>query len=133
MDNNTAAEIVTRLTYIAAGSTSTWFSGGPPNGGCGGSSGYMNYLAADDDNGNLNNGTPHMTGDLPGLQRPGDRLRDADGAGFRLRRHPDGRRPTSRRPRRHLDGPLLGTAVSGATSYEVFRAEGIFASATSAR
>ena len=48
-DDNTAHEIVTRLTYIGAGATGTWFSGGPPFGGCGGSSGYLNFLAADDD------------------------------------------------------------------------------------
>ena len=29
-------------------------------GGCAATSGYMNYLAADDDDGDLNNGTPHM-------------------------------------------------------------------------
>ena len=61
MDNNTAHEVVTRLTYIGAGATGTWFSGSPPNGGCAATSGYMNYLAADDDNGDLSDGTPHMT------------------------------------------------------------------------
>ena len=57
-DDLTALEITTRLTYIAAGVTSTWFSGGPPYGGCDGSSGYKNFLAADDDDGDLTNGTP---------------------------------------------------------------------------
>jgi len=59
-DDLTALEITTRLTYIAAGVTSTWFTGGPPNGfhGCNGSSGYRNFLAADDDDGDLTNGTP---------------------------------------------------------------------------
>ncbi len=61
MDNNTAHEVTNRLTFLGAGNTGTWFSGGPPNGGCGGSSGYMSFLAVDDDNGNLNDGTPHMT------------------------------------------------------------------------
>ncbi len=61
MDNNTAHELVNRLTFIGAGGTGTWFSGSPPNGGCAATSGYMNYLAADDDNANLNDGTPHMT------------------------------------------------------------------------
>ena len=59
-DDYTAHEIVTRLTYIGAGNTGVWFSGGPPNGGCAATSGYMNYLAADDDNGDLADGTPHM-------------------------------------------------------------------------
>ena len=59
-DNNTAHEIVNRLTFIGAGNTGTWFSGGPPTGGCAATSGYMNYISADDDNGDLNDGTPHM-------------------------------------------------------------------------
>lgn len=60
-DNNTATEIVTRMTYIGAGNTGTWFAGGAPFGGCAATSGYMNFLAADDDNGDLSDGTPHMT------------------------------------------------------------------------
>ncbi|KAL7460895.1 hypothetical protein ACHAXS_001330 [Conticribra weissflogii] len=56
-------EIVTRMTYIAAGNIATWFSwdGTPGSSGCISNSGYHAYLAADDDDGNLNNGTPHMT------------------------------------------------------------------------
>jgi hypothetical protein len=61
LDPQTAHEVTTRLAYIAGGNTGTWFSGGPPNGGCAATSGYMNFLAADDDNGNLLDGTPHMT------------------------------------------------------------------------
>jgi hypothetical protein len=34
------AEIVTRLTFIAAGSVVTWFSGSAPWIGCGSASGY---------------------------------------------------------------------------------------------
>jgi len=62
-DDNTAMEIVTRLTYIAAGNVATWFSSDwmPIYSGCFGNSGYHAYLAADDDDGNVNNGTPHMT------------------------------------------------------------------------
>ena len=65
-DENTSLEIVTRLTYIAAGNTYTWYGGyskspsGIWRGGCGTNSGYLSYLAADDDNGNINDGTPHM-------------------------------------------------------------------------
>lgn len=45
-DANTSLEIVTRLTYIAAGHVSTWYSYDPPFGGCNGGSGYMKYLIA---------------------------------------------------------------------------------------
>ena len=68
-DSNRAMEVVTRLLYIAAGKTSTWYSGSPPNGGCGASSGYLNFLEADDDDGNLGNGTPHMSGTLVPLSQ----------------------------------------------------------------
>lgn len=75
-DDNTALEIVTRLTFIAgkridmfmialnsfenlsssstfclntctAGNVGTWFGGSAPWGGCGSASGYREYLAAD--------------------------------------------------------------------------------------
>lgn len=46
-DENTALEVVTRLTFIAAGNIKTWYSGKPPYGGCGSASGYREYLAAD--------------------------------------------------------------------------------------
>ena len=124
-DNNTAAEIVTRLTYIAAGLTSTWFSGSPPNGGCGGSSGYMNYLAADDDNGNLNDGTPHMTAIYDAFNDQEiacgtPTVQDSGCSGT----------PTTAPNVTTTSGNtsinLSWGAVTGASSYEVFRAEGIY-------
>ena len=126
MDTNTALEVATRLTYIGAGNTGTWFSGGPPNGGCAGGSGYLNYLAADDDNGNINDGTPHMTaiyaafGDqqiacnTPTVQNSG-----CAGA------------PTTAPNVTATGGTnsvaLSWGAVSGASKYAVYRTEGVFA------
>ena len=124
-DNNTAAEIVTRLTYIAAGNTSTWFSGGPPSGGCAAGSGYMNYLAADDDDGNLNNGTPHMTAIYNAFNNQEiacetPTVQDSGCAGV----------PTSAPDVTTTSGDtqlnLSWSAVAGASSYDVFRAEGIY-------
>ena len=43
-EDNTALEIVMRLTYLAAGNVQTWFSGSPPFGGCGASSGYLSLI-----------------------------------------------------------------------------------------
>ena len=63
MDNNTALEVTTRLTYIGAGNASGWFDrvgGGPGAAACGATQAYLQYLAADDDNGNVGDGTPHM-------------------------------------------------------------------------
>jgi hypothetical protein len=125
-DNNTAAEIVTRLTYIAAGATSMWFSGGPPYGGCGGSSGYMNYLAADDDDGNLNNGTPHMTAIYEAFndqqiacQTPAVQDSGCSGA-------PTVAPNVTASPGNKQISLSWGSG-SGASSYDVFRAEGIYA------
>ena len=126
LDNNTAHEIVTRLTFLGAGATGTWFSGGAPNGGCGGSSGYMNYLAADDDNGNLNDGTPHMGAIYAAFNDQqiacgSPTVQDSGCASV----------PTTAPNVTATPGnnqvALSWGAVSGATQYEVFRAEGIFA------
>jgi len=62
-DDNTALEITMRLTFIAAGNVDIWHalnSAAIPWGGCGSNMGYMTYLNADDDDGSINNGTPHM-------------------------------------------------------------------------
>ncbi len=63
MDDNTALEVTTRLTFIGAGNASGWFDRtGPAPGAaaCGATQAYLQYLAADDDNGNVADGTPHM-------------------------------------------------------------------------
>jgi len=126
MDNNTAHEVVNRLTFLAAGNTSTWFSGGPPNGGCSGSSGYMNYLAADDDNGNLNDGTPHMTAIYNAFNDQeiacgSPSVQDSGCSGT----------PTTAPNVTATPGDnsvsLSWGSVSGASEYEVFRTEGVFA------
>ena len=62
LDTNTALNLVARLQYLGGGNVDSWYQcveGGIA--GCGADSGYMNYLAIDDDDGNLANGTPHMT------------------------------------------------------------------------
>ena len=86
----------------------------------------MNYLAADDDNGNLNDGTPHMTAIYNAFndqeiacQTP--TVQDSGCAGV----------PTAAPDVTTTSGDtsisLSWGAVAGATEYEVFRTEGIFA------
>ncbi len=124
-DDHTAHEIVTRLTYIGGGNTGTWFSGGPPNGGCAGGSGYMNFLAADDDNGNLGDGTPHMTAIYNAFndqeiacQTP--TVLDSGCAGIATSA------PTLSSSPLDKSIALSWNAVAGADSYEVFRTDGVF-------
>ena len=56
----TARELAVRMTYVGAGNVGTWFQCAAPFGGCAATGGYLNFLAADDDDGNINNGTPHI-------------------------------------------------------------------------
>jgi hypothetical protein len=123
-DDNTSLEIVTRLTYIAAGNIQTWFSGSPPFGGCGTNSGYFSFLAADDDNGNLNDGTPHMEAIYKAFN-------DQEIACNTLTVQDSGCAGTP------TDSPVVTitglnskaviewTAVSGASKYQIFRTEGL--------
>ena len=124
-DNNTAHEIVNRLTYIGAGATSTWFSGGPPEGGCASASGYMNYIAADDDNGNLNDGTPHMQAIFDAFNDQEiacstPAVQDAGCAGTPTAA------PSVAGSAGNQSASLSWGAVAGASGYEVFRTEGVF-------
>jgi trimeric autotransporter adhesin len=126
MDSNTAHELTARLTFLGATGVGTWFSGAPPFGGCGSTSGYLKYLAADDDNGNLNDGTPHMTAiyaafndqqiacATPAVQNSG--CATAPAAAPSVTATPGDKSVT-----------LSWATVSNATKYQVFRAEGIFA------
>jgi hypothetical protein len=52
-----------KLFYEGSGSITSWHGCTCPgtSDGCGAANGYMQWLAADDDNGNLTDGTPHMT------------------------------------------------------------------------
>jgi len=63
-DSNTAFIVANKIFYQGSGVIGTWHScnctAGTSNG-CGTTNGYMAWLAADDDNGNLSDGTPHMT------------------------------------------------------------------------
>eukprot|EP00804_Cyclotella_cryptica_P000077 CCRYP_013734-RC/>CCRYP_013734-RC protein AED:0.05 eAED:0.05 QI:386/1/1/1/0.62/0.55/9/209/1800 len=123
-DDNTALEIVTRLTFIAAGNINTWFSGSPPYGGCNSASGYREYLAADDDNGNINDGTPHM-------QAIFQAFNDQEIACSTPTVQDSGCVGTPNSPPQvtvapgNMQAVISWTAVSGALNYQVFRTEGV--------
>jgi hypothetical protein len=125
-DDNTAMEIVNQLTFIGAGNVGTWFEGGPPNGGCAAGSGYLNYLAADDDNGSLVDGTPHMTAIFDAFNDQEiacatPTVQDAGCAGT------PSSAPVVATTGGHKKVSLSWGAVTNTTEYEVFRTEGVFA------
>ncbi|HEU5181150.1 MAG TPA: hypothetical protein VFW45_10170, partial [Candidatus Polarisedimenticolia bacterium] len=62
-DSATAYNIASRLFYQGSANIGSWYtcSCGALADGCNGDSGYIQWITADDDNGNLFDGTPHMT------------------------------------------------------------------------
>ncbi len=62
VDANTAFIIGDKVFYQGSGNVGLWHNCTCPStsDGCNANGGYLNWLAADDDNGNLNDGTPHM-------------------------------------------------------------------------
>jgi subtilisin-like proprotein convertase family protein len=61
-DANTAFIVGNKLFYQGSGNIGAWHACTCPDisNGCGATNAYMQWLAADDDNGDLNDGTPHM-------------------------------------------------------------------------
>jgi subtilisin-like proprotein convertase family protein len=62
-DASTAFMIANKVFYQGSGNVGNWHACSCPStsDGCGSTNAYMQWLAADDDNGNINDGTPHMT------------------------------------------------------------------------
>ena len=70
LDDNTIHVLASRLMYIGGTNAGTWFSCATNGfGGCGSTSGYLQFLTVDDDNGTLADGTPHMTAIYTALNR----------------------------------------------------------------
>jgi hypothetical protein len=128
MDDNTAGEVTTRLTYLGAGGVGTWYADTPPFGGCSASGGYLNYLAADDDNGNLGDGTPHMTAIFAAFDRHEaacgtPAVQDSGCSGTPTAAPSLTATPSDK------SASLSWTAVAGASSYDIFRTDSVFACA----
>ena len=122
-DSQTAHEVAARILYIGAQPIGNWYTCAV-GGGCAATGGYLSMLAADDDNGNLSDGTPHMTAIRAAFERheihcatPTSQNSGCAGA------------PTAA-PVVTLEGQdrsvqLTWTAVPGATEYVVYRGEGV--------
>jgi hypothetical protein len=73
-DAQTAFLVGNKVFYQGSGNVGTWHGCDCTAGtsdGCGATNGYMQWLAADDDDGNLANGTPHMTAIYAAFNRHG--------------------------------------------------------------
>ena len=124
-DSQTAFIVGNKLFYQGSGNIGAWHSCtcGVSSDGCGATNAYMQWLTADDDNGNLNDGTPHMTAIFTAFDRHGIACTTPtpQNAGC-------GGGPTAASDAHRHGGSfqtsLSWTAVAGATRYWVFRTEG---------
>jgi hypothetical protein len=74
MSVDTARELAVQLTFQGTGPVGEWYNCAAGTGvgdGCNADGGYLNFLAADDDDGNLANGTPHMAAIFAAYDRHG--------------------------------------------------------------
>jgi hypothetical protein len=123
MDSETAFLTGNRLFYLGSGNVGNWASCtcGVSSDGCGATNGYMQWLAADDDDGDVTNGTPHMTAIHAAYDRHG--IACANPAPQNTPCGPTGvATVTAVSDANSIH--LSWTSVAGATGYWVYRTEG---------
>ncbi len=115
------------LVYAGSGSITDWYTcsgDGASSDGCATNNGYMRWLSADDDNGNLNDGTPHMSAIYNAFNRHGiacstPAVQNSGCAGGPTTA------PTLQASPGNYQVTLSWNAVNGASQYHVFRGEGV--------
>ncbi len=128
LDLNTALEISTRLTFLGAGPVGNWFNcvnGSGTGDGCNADGGYLNFLAADDDNGNLADGTPHMVGLFAAFGRHGIACAAPTPTDSGCGGGPT-TAPVVSGSGIDRGATLAWGAVAGASSYKIYRTDGVF-------
>jgi hypothetical protein len=136
IDEATAHELVTRIFYRAGGGIGNWYNcnplslGGPGTygDGCNADGAYLQFLAADDDDGDLADGTPHMSAIFAAWDRHqmacqpaagGPAVTDSGCSGAPTAAPDVTLTPT------HKGARLSWPPVPGAVEYWVYRTEGV--------
>jgi hypothetical protein len=124
-DSQTAFILGNKLFYTGSGNIGAWHSCtcGSSSSGCGSTNGYMQWLTADDDNGNLNDGTPHMTAIFNAFNRHGIACATPAAVNSGCSGGPTAASTISGTAGT-FQSSLSWTSVAGATRYWVFRSEG---------
>jgi hypothetical protein len=128
-DSQTNFVIGNRLFYQGSGNIGTWYSCtcGGTSSGCGTTNGYIQWITADDDNGNLNDGTPHIQAIRSAFNRHGIGCATPTAANSGCSGQPNAAStagPTLNATPGSFSASLSWASVSGATRYWVFRTEG---------
>src|SRR5690606_22218609 len=126
LDDNTAVALATRITYKGADNVATWFVTTNGNqGGCAATGGYMQFLGADDDNGNLADGTPHMTAIFSAFNRHEIACNTPTVQNGGCASTPNTAPVVNASPG-NTEATLTWAAVPGAAGYRIHRADGEF-------
>jgi hypothetical protein len=125
MSPDTALEVATRTTYLGAGLVGTAFTCTQGSGGCPATAAYLNFLAVDDDNGSLQDGTPHMGAIFAAFDRHGIACPTPGVATAGCPNAP-GAAPVVTGVAEDRGARLSWAPVPGAVRYRVYRTEGVF-------
>ncbi|HYC89209.1 MAG TPA: hypothetical protein VEO54_08370 [Thermoanaerobaculia bacterium] len=126
IDENSVQLFGTRLFYLAGGGVKAGYQCDPAVGGCAASSWYLQILAADDDDGSILNGTPHMVAVHDAFSRHGI------GCGIPLPTNsgcsltpPPAAAPAVTVTAGVRSATVTWTPVAGAAAYWVMRTDGV--------
>lgn len=124
-NSNTAFITANRLFYQGSGNIGAWHACTCPStsNGCAAANGYMQWIAADDDNGNVNDGTPHMTAIFNAFNRHNIACTTPTAVNSGCSGAPS-TAPTVTATAGDASVSLSWNAVTGATRYWVLRTEG---------
>lgn len=125
LDSQSAFLVGNRLFYLGSGNIGSWHACtcGSSSSGCGSTNGYMQWLTADDDNGNLSDGTPHMTAIFNAFNRHGIACATPTPVNSGCASGPT-TAPTLTATPGSFQVSLSWNAVAGASRYWVLRTEG---------
>lgn len=124
-DANTSFIIADKIFYQGSGNIGLWHNCTCPSSadGCGAGNAYMQWLGADDDDGDVSNGTPHMMALFNAFNRHGIACFSPTPVDFGCSGGPTTAPVVTVDPK-HNENVVSWTAVVGAASYFVFRSEG---------
>lgn len=125
LNTQTALIVGSKLFHQGSGNVGLWYACtcGASSNGCGATNGYMQWLTADDDNGNLSDGTPHMTAIHAAYNRHGIACATPVPVNSGCAGGPSAAATLSGTPG-DSTAALSWSSVAGATRYWVFRTEG---------
>ncbi len=125
VDANTAFIIGEKVFYQGSGNVGLWHNCTCPTSsdGCNADGGYLSWIAADDDNGNLNDGTPHMEDIFAAFNTNGIACANPSPVNSGCNGDPT-TAPVLSSAAGSSQITLNWTSVPGAVNYNVFRTEG---------